>query len=223
MPIARRLLAALALGAAAAGAQPAPPPRVATLDACRLASGATIPDCRVAYRTYGRLAPARDNVVLVPTFFAGRSEDHLFMLGAYVDTTRHHVVVVDALGDGHSASPSNARPASAFDALAIGDMVDAQYRLLTEHLGVRRLRAVVGISMGGFQALDWAVRYPGFADAVVAVVGSPRPTPHDVLVYDAMRAAAEAGLDQASRVEALVMRTPRFYNDSGRAYVARSV
>src|SRR5688500_2177560 len=134
---------------------PLPPPRVAALGACRLASGAAVPDCRVAYRTFGRLAAARDNVVLVPTFFAGRSEDHLFMLGAYVDTTRYHVVIADALADGHSSSPSNTPGGDAlFARLTVGDMVETQHRLLTEHLGVRHLRAVVGISMGGFAAFE---------------------------------------------------------------------
>ncbi len=235
----RRALALLSLLAAPpldaqTTAPPLPPPRVAALGACRLASGHVIADCRVAWRAYGPLSPARDNVVLVPTYFAGRSDDHLFMLGAYVDTTRHHVVIVDALADGYSSSPSTADAAAAsFAALGIGDMVDVQHRLLTEHLGVRHLRAGVGISMGGFQACEWAVRYPDFVDAVVPIVGSPRPTTHDRLVYALGRRIAEAGTGpgadvdsawrDASRWEAAFMRTPRFVNDSGDAPLARTV
>src|SRR5688572_23419040 len=196
---------------------PTPPPHVTTLGACRLGGAdVTIAGCRVAYRTYGRLSAARDNVVLIPTFFAGRSEDHRFMLGAYVDTTRHHVVIVDALADGYSSSPSNTPAATAqFAALTIGDMVDAQHQFLTKHLGIEHLRAVVGISMGGFQAFEWAVRYPTFMDAVVPIVGSPRTTTYDRLIYDSWRGSAEQ-LDnpavnrdsawmQASRLEALFM------------------
>ena len=243
----RRLVRAapLALGAAlAAAATPgagraqtpaALAPTVVSLGTCRLASGATIPDCRVAYRAYGRLNAERSNAVLVPTFFAGRSEDHAFMLGTYVDTARYHVLVVDALGDGHSSSPSNAAPAAraAFRDLTIGDMVEAQRRLLVEHLGIRRLRAVVGISMGGFQAFEWAVRHPTFADVVVPVVGSPRVTAADQLVYDAMRGAAEqassagvpadAAWTQVSRIESLFMRTRAMLTDSGPAWVEREV
>ena len=238
MPVGRRgielitgalllLLAALqvpALGGQSPSA-PVPPPRVATLGTCRLAGDVIIADCRVAYRTYGSLSAARDNVVLIPTFFAGRSEDHRFMLGAYVDTTRHHVIIVDALADGYSSSPSNTRATGrGFAAITIGDMVDVQHRLLTDHLGIRHVRAVVGISMGGFQAFEWAVRYPTFMDAVVPIVGSPRPTTYDRLIYDTWRHSAEemgrASVDgdsawmQASRLEALFMRTPRFVNDS---------
>jgi homoserine O-acetyltransferase len=207
---------------------------VAALGTCPLPSGGTIPDCRVAFRTFGRLTPARDNVVLIPTFFAGRSEDHRFMLGTYVDTTRHHVVIVDALADGHSSSPSNTPGAgAAFHALTIADMVAVQHRFLTTHLGIRHLRAVVGISMGGFQALEWAVRHPDYMDAVVPIVGSPRATPYDRLVYAMGQRIAEDGARpganadsawlQASRWEAAFMRTARFVNDWGDAHLARSV
>jgi homoserine O-acetyltransferase len=235
-------LALLLLGGSAARAQPpapapppAPPPAVAALGACRLEGGGVLPDCRVAYRTYGRLDADRGNVVLVPTFFAGRSEDHAFMLGTYVDTTRFHVVVADALADGRSSSPSNTAGAAraAFAALTVGDMVEAHRRLLVERLGVRRLRAVVGISMGGFQAFEWAVRHPTFAEAVVPIVGTPRPTPYDRLLYATIAGGAElaaragapadAAWEQASRLEGLVMRTPAALQDSGSAWVARDV
>src|SRR5262245_27753126 len=78
------LLLTAALWAPALAGQPASPtvpaPRIATLGTCRLAGDVLIADCRIAYRTYGRLSAARDNVVLIPTFFGGRSEDHRFML-----------------------------------------------------------------------------------------------------------------------------------------------
>jgi homoserine O-acetyltransferase len=230
-------LALLLLTASPLAAQPAAPPpapRIAALGACPLANGNALRDCRVAYRTYGTLSPSRDNVVVIPTFFAGRSEDHAFMLGTYVDTTRHHVVIIDALADGHSSSPSNSAAGTvAFAGLTIGDMVDVQHRFLTEHLGVRHVRAVVGISMGGFQAFEWAVRYPSFIDAAVPIVATPRPTTYDRLLYDTWRRSAEAlsgphtdpdsAWMQASRLETLFMRTTRFANDSGDAHTLRSV
>lgn len=121
-----------------------PPLEVATLATCWLAGGATLPACRVAYRRYGRLAADRDNVELVPTFFSGKSEDHLFWLGTHVNTTRHLGVIVDALADGYSSFPSNTPGGAAVvAALPIGEMVDVQHRLLTEHLGIQHLRAVV--------------------------------------------------------------------------------
>jgi homoserine O-acetyltransferase len=204
---------------------------VAHLGTCTLASGATVPDCRIAYRAFGRLSPARDNAILIPTFFAGRSEDHLFMLGAYVDTTKFHVIIADAFADGLSSSPSNAGPAArqAFRDLTIGDMVDAHHRLLTETLGIRQLRAVVGISMGGFQVFEWAVRYPTFASAYVPIVGSPRVTASDRLIYRALISGADNGShgaapadsvwEQLSRIETLFMRTPEGLRSLGIAEV----
>ena len=215
---------------------PAPPPtlRTATLGACRLSSSTSLGDCRVAYRTSGKLSPSRDNVVVIPTFFAGRSEDHLFMLGAYVDTTRHHVIIIDALADGHSSSPSNsAAGAVAFAGLTIGDMVEVQHRFLTEHLGLRHVRAIVGISMGGFQVFEWAVRYPSFMDAAVPIVATPRPTAYDKLIFDTWRRSAEelsgprtepdSAWMQASRLETLFMRTTRFVNDSGDVHTLQGI
>ena len=230
-------VAIVLLGAHPAFAQsPAtiPAPRTASLGSCHLASGATITPCRVAYRTFGPLSPSRDNVILVPTYFAGRSEDHFFMLGTYVDTTRYHVVIVDALADGHSASPSNVSGGNAaFSTLTIGDMVDVQRRFLVEHLGMRKVHAVVGISMGGFQALEWAIRYPTFMDVAVPIVASPRSTVYDKLIYETARRSAEAldvpSLDadsawmQASRIELLFMRTRQLTNDSSSAVLARTV
>jgi homoserine O-acetyltransferase len=222
----RAVFGALLLPVAAAAAQTSPP-TVASLESCRLTSGAVVKPCRVAYRTYGTLDADRSNVVVVPTYFGGKSEDHAFMLGTYVDTTRFHVIVIDALADGHSSSPSNSGPAGRklFAGLTIGDMVDVQHRLLREKLGITRAFAVVGISMGGFQAFEWAVRYPEFAERVVPIVGTPTVTAYDQLVYAAMLGEAEHGVRQGvwpdsawmqlSRIEMIWLRTPGGIIDSG--------
>lgn len=90
-------------------AQSPPPPAIAALGTCPLESGDSLPHCRVLYRTFGVLSPARDNVVLIPTWLGGRSADWIPLLGpkGLVDTTGFFVVVVDALGNGVSSSPSN--------------------------------------------------------------------------------------------------------------------
>src|SRR6267142_163295 len=156
-------LAALQFGKTASGqarpALPPPPPRatIASLGTCRLASGATIENCRIAYRTFGRLNAARTNAVLIPTWLLGRSEDWIGMVGpnGWVDTTRFFTIVVDAFANGRSSSPSNtAGGRAAFLDLTIADMVDAQHRLVVEVLKLPRLHAVHGISMGGMQAFE---------------------------------------------------------------------
>lgn len=172
------------------GGASVPQPQVVSLGTCRLASGRSIPNCRIAYRVFGRLNDSRSNAILIPTWLLGRSDDWIPLVGpdGYVDTTNFQVLIVDALGDGQSSSPSNT-PASAraaFADLTVGDMVESQHRLLTEKLGIQHLRAVVGFSMGGMQAIEWAVRYPSFVDRVVPIAGAARVGSFDRMMWTAM-------------------------------------
>jgi homoserine O-acetyltransferase/O-succinyltransferase len=152
--------------------------RFADLGTCATSRGEVVRECRVGYRTFGRLNERRDNAVLVPTWHGGRSETMTFILGSdrWVDTTRYFAILVDKLGNGVSTSPSNSRsqPGKRFPRLTYGDMVAAQHRLVVEHLGLRKLHAVVGWSMGGMQALEWSLRFPAAVGRVVSVAGTPR-------------------------------------------------
>jgi homoserine O-acetyltransferase/O-succinyltransferase len=218
-------------------AQPVPPPSVASLGDCRLSTSAVLPNCRVAYRAYGRLNSAHDNVVLIPTWLLGRSEDWLPLLTAepLVDTTRFYVIIVDALADGLSSSPSNTVPGAraVFQDLTIADMVESQYRLLTERLGIHHLRAVMGFSMGGMQAIEWAVRYPTFVDRIVPIAGTPRVGAFNRLVLSAMLDeivdGRRAGIPPDSlwprlaRTEMLFIVTPIGLNTRGADSVAHDI
>jgi homoserine O-acetyltransferase len=203
------------------------PPVVASLDTCRLQGGQTLLECRVAYRTFGTLNQRRDNVVLIPTWFTGRSADWPPFLGptGLVDTTRFYVVVVDALGNGVSSSPSNspAQPHPQFPAITIRDMVETQYRLLTERLRIPRLHAVLGISMGGMQAFEWGVAHPEFVERIVSIVGSPRLAAYDRVLWMAALSTIENGrrhgmpddtvFAQLARIVRLVGSTPARVNE----------
>lgn len=173
------------------------PPQVASLGVCRLASGQAVPDCRVAYRVFGKLNATRSNVVLIPTWALGRSEEWIPLLGpdGVVDTADFFVVVADALGNGSSSSPSNTGPPGreAFGGLTIGDMVESQRRLLREHLGITHLRAVLGFSMGGMQAFEWAARYPRDVDMAIPIAGSPRVGTFDRLLWTVFLEEVENG------------------------------
>jgi homoserine O-acetyltransferase len=150
----------------------------------RLASGQTIASCRVGYRTFGTLNAARDNAVAFPTWFSGKSSDleQFFGPDKLVDTTKYFGVAIDALGNGVSCSPSNS---ANFPNITIADMVTAEYRLLTEGLHLKGVYAVVGISMGGMQTFEWITRYPTFMRKAVPIIGSPKLTTADLLLWQA--------------------------------------
>jgi homoserine O-acetyltransferase len=183
----------LALFLAAAMVAPAQSPRqVADIGDFLLENGQTISHCRIGYRTFGQFDARRSNAVLFPTWFSGRSEDleNLIGPGKLVDSSRFYVIAVDALGDGISSSPSNS-PVP-FPEFTIRDMVNSQHLLVTRTLGLAHLAAVVGISMGGMQTFEWLAAYPGFFDRAVPIVGSPRLTTSDLLLWQAELSAIEA-------------------------------
>ena len=176
----------LVLLPAAFAATPAPL-RIASLGDLKLESGETIRDCRIGYRTFGTLNSGKTNAVLFPTWFSGRSGDLAQFMSAdgLVDPARYYAIAVDALGDGVSSSPSNstAQPRMRFPKFTVADMVSAEYRLVHDVLGIPHLHAVMGISMGGMQTFQWVLSYPDFMDKAVPIVGSPRLTATDLLLW----------------------------------------
>lgn len=162
--------------------------RVAELRTCRLESGEVIDECRVGYRTFGRLDATKSNLVLFPTWFTGTTEALAAVVpDKMVDTKKFYLVLVDALGNGVSSGPSTSRtqPRLRFPKFTITDMVESQRRLVREELGVQKIHAVVGISMGGMQAYEWAVRHPDEVDRLVPIVGTPQLTSQDLLLWNA--------------------------------------
>jgi homoserine O-acetyltransferase len=140
-------------------------------------TGATMPELRLHYTTVGE--PGGQPVLvlhgsggsalnmLTPTF-AGE----LFGAGQPLDASKYYIIIPDALGHGKSAKPSDGMK-TAFPPYDYNDMVDAQYRLVTEGLGVKHLRLVIGNSMGGMQTWIWATRYPDMMDVAVPMASQP--------------------------------------------------
>lgn len=199
-----------ALSTSASAPAPAAPPldpdqKLADLGTCRLASGERIEGCRIGYRTFGKVDATKSNVVLFPTWFSGTTRALVDVVpDKLVDTKRFHLVLVDAIGDGVSTSPSNSRTQArlAFPRFTIDDMVESQRRLLTEVLGVTHLRAVMGISMGGMQAIAWGVTHPELVDRIVPIVGTPQLTSNDLLLWTAeLHALQEAAVYRSGDYE----------------------
>lgn len=159
----------------------------------QLESGEVIKDFKLCYVTHGTLNKDKSNAILVCTALTGNHHrlDFLIGPGKALDTSKYFIIVADAIGNGLTTSPSNSasQPGMQFPRFTIRDMVQSQYRLLTEHLGIDHLVAVIGPSMGGMQALQWAVSYPDFMDSVIALVPLFRTPSWTVLWLEITRKA----------------------------------
>lgn len=192
--------------------------KVFTIPIFKTQEGKTIVNCQVAYRTFGRLNANKSNAILWPTWFGGKSQNLITHAGTTIDTTRFYLVLVDALGNGVSSSPSNTAD---FPDITIRDMVTSEHALLTQKLGINHLTAVMGISMGGMQAFEWLTAYPDFMDKVIPIVGTPKQSYYDMLLWKTeWKIIEQAGkkpedrknaMRQVAAVHHLNLATPDYY------------
>jgi homoserine O-acetyltransferase len=163
-----------------------------------LEEGGSIPDCHLAVATFGTLNEAKDNAILVTTWYSGT---HQIFRDVYIgpdhalNPDRWFIVVINQIGNGLSTSPHNASGSNAsigmsrFPHVRIGDDVVAQERLLREHFGIETLQLVVGGSMGAQQTYEWMVRFPGRVRRAAPIAGTAQNTPHDFLYTKALMEA----------------------------------
>lgn len=187
------------LGFAPSYAQPQAPEGVqqfADFGDFRLKNGSVIHDFRIGYRALGKLNTDKSNAILWPTWLGGTSQDLLEFIGPgkVLDSNRYYVVLVDAIGNGVSSSPSNSKeqPGMRFPKFTVRDMVEAEHRLVTATLHLSHLHAVMGISMGGMQTFSWVLAYPDFMDVAIPMTGSPQSTSYDKLLWTAEIEAIES-------------------------------
>ena len=143
----------------------------------RFHTGETLPELRMHYTTVG--ARTGEPVLILHgtngtggAFLRPDFGGELFGPGQPLDAATHFIILPDAIGAGKSSKPSDGLR-MAFPKYNYDDLVQAQYRLLTEHLGIRHLRSVMGTSMGGMLVWEWGEKYPDFMDTLVPTAAQP--------------------------------------------------
>lgn len=169
-----------------------PPHQLHRIGDFTLESGEVIKDFAISYVTHGTLNAKKSNAILMVTAISGNHHriDFLIGPGKALDTTKYFVIATDAIGNGLTTSPSTstAQPRMKFPKYGMRDMVESQRRLL-QHLGIVRVVAVIGPSMGGMQTLQWGVSHPDMMDALVAMVPLARTPAWTITVLEASRKA----------------------------------
>jgi homoserine O-acetyltransferase len=171
--------------------------QVFEMPSLKTSGGAVIKNVRFGFETYGKLNAAADNAILICHFFSGTSHaagkyaasdasagywDSIIGPGKPLDTNKYFIVSADSLSNLNvhdprvittgpaSTNPDTGKPyGMSFPILVTQDLVKAQ-KALIDSLGIKKLNAVAGLSMGSYQALDWAATYPSMVERVMAVI-----------------------------------------------------
>ena len=177
--------------------------QTAHFGAFTLESGRTLPQIDIAYHTYGSLSPQADNVVWVCHALTANSDvadwwPGTIAPGRFLDPEKYFVVCANVLGSCYgttgplSINPDTGKPYFRdFPALTMRDVVKA-HRLLAGHLGIGSIRALVGSSVGGFQAVEWAVQQPGRFGRLALIATDAIATPWAIAIDETQRMAITA-------------------------------
>lgn len=162
----------------------------------RLSDTDSGPEFRLGYTVHGNLNPQADNVILFPTYYTGTHKDNEKLIGPgrALDTDRFFIIVPNLFGNGISSSPSNTAPpfdGPRFPTVTIHQNVVAQQQLL-KYLGVKKIRLVVGWSMGGLQAYHWCVHQPGMVDNALIICATAKTSVHNSVFLEGVKAALTA-------------------------------
>ncbi len=167
-----------------------------------LECGAVLPELTIAYHTFGELAPDRSNVVWVCHALTANSDvadwwPHTVEQGCFLDPGRYYTICANILGSCYgttgplSVNPATGRPwHGTFPMVTVRDMVRA-HQVLARHLGIERVKLLIGSSIGGFQCIEWSVMQPGFAQNCAFIATTPCTRPWASAFNESQRMAIE--------------------------------
>jgi homoserine O-acetyltransferase len=152
----------------------------------KLISNEIFYDAQISYQTYGKLNEARDNVILYPTWYSGFISDNEWLIGEdkALNPKKYFIIVVCLFGNGQSSSPSHSKD---YKNLTLYDNVIQQHRLLTEKLEIKKIKLIVGWSMGAQQCFQWACLFPDMVERIVPFCGSSKTSPHNFVFLESLR------------------------------------
>lgn len=159
----------------------------------KLQCGLTLPDAKLAYKTYGTLNNDKNNVIVYPTWYSGFHLDNEWLIGTdkALDPTKYFIIVPCALGNGQSSSPSNTpEPYNQrrFPNISLYDNVVCQHKLVTEVFGIENIKLVTGWSMGAQQTFQWGSLYPEMVERIAPFCGSAKTSPHNFVFLEGVKA-----------------------------------
>lgn len=163
-------------------------------------AGAILPSLKVAYHTYGELSPAKDNVIWVCHALTANSDvadwwPHTVERGKFLDPSKYFIVCANILGSHYgttgplSLNDSTGEPYyGSFPIITVRDAVEV-YKLLARHLGISDVEMLIGSSIGGFQAMEWAISDPYFAKRLALIATSAQSSPWAIATNESQRLA----------------------------------
>lgn len=162
-----------------------------------LQSGATIRNCKLAYKTFGQLNAKKDNTIVYPTWYSGQHNDNEWLVGEgmALDPASKFIIIPNMLGNGLSSSPSNTTEpynGPRFPRVTAYDNVRLQHRLVTEIFGIETLPLVTGWSMGALQTFHWGALYPDMVQRIAPFCGSAKCSRHNFVFLEGVKAALTA-------------------------------
>lgn len=162
-----------------------------------LQSGLTIRDAKLAYKTFGTLNAAKDNVIVYPTWYSGQHYDNEWLIGKdmALDPDKYFIIIPNMLGNGLSSSPSNT-PApynkARFPNVTLYDNIMLQHRLVTELFGIEKIALVTGWSMGAQQTYQWGASFPEMVERIAPFCGSAKTSIHNFVFLEGVKSALTA-------------------------------